>query len=50
MGRQYYYKNLGTEIIKFDVHMHFLQFKQVSAIIFVLEIHFWFIFSGFIIP
>ena len=50
MGRQYYYKNLGTKIIKFDVHMHFLQFKQVSAIIFVLEIHFWFIFSGFIIP
>ena len=35
---------------QFGVHMNFLGFKQVSAIIYILKIHFWFIFSGFIIP
>jgi hypothetical protein len=35
---------------QFGVYMNFLQFKQDLAIIFVLKIHFWFIFSGFIIP
>jgi hypothetical protein len=49
-NREYYYKIIGTRIIKFGVHMYFLPFKQVSSIIFVLKIHFWFIFSGFIIP
>jgi hypothetical protein len=35
---------------QFGVHMNFLQIKQVLVIIFVLKIHFSFIFSGFIIP
>ena len=37
-------------MVQFGVHMNFLGFKQVSAIIYILKIHFWFIFSGFIIP
>jgi hypothetical protein len=32
MGRQYYYKNLGTGMDQFGVHMHFLQIKQVLYI------------------
>jgi hypothetical protein len=35
---------------QFGVHMNFLQIKQVLVIIFVFKIHFWIIFSGFIIP
>jgi hypothetical protein len=40
MVRQYYYKDLGTGMDQFGVHMSFLQFKQVSAIKFVLKIDF----------
>jgi hypothetical protein len=32
MTRQYYYKNLGTEMDQFRVHMYFLQIKQVLYI------------------
>ena len=37
MDRQYYNKNLGTGMDQIGVHMNFLQFKQVSAIKFVLK-------------
>jgi hypothetical protein len=40
MGRQYYYKNLGTGKDQFGVPMNFLQLKQVSAIKLVLKIYF----------
>jgi hypothetical protein len=40
MGRQYYYKNLGTGMDQFRVHMNFLQIKQVSAINLILKIYF----------
>jgi hypothetical protein len=38
MGRQYYYKNLGTGMDQFGVHKNFLQFKQVSAFKYVLKL------------
>ena len=34
-------------MVQFGVHMDFLQIKQVLVIIFVLKMHFWFIFSVF---
>jgi hypothetical protein len=37
MGRQYYYKNLGTGMDQFVVHMNFLQIKQVSAFKHILK-------------
>jgi hypothetical protein len=39
-NREYYYKIIGTGIIKFGVHMHFLQFKQVLTFIYALKIDF----------
>jgi hypothetical protein len=40
MGRQYYYKNLGTGMDLFGVHMNSLQIKQVLTFIYALKIHF----------
>ena len=40
MGRQYYYKNLGTGMDQFGVHMDFLQIKQVLIFIYALRINF----------
>jgi hypothetical protein len=37
-NREYYYKIIGTGIIKFGVHMHFLQFKQVLTFIYALKL------------
>jgi urease beta subunit len=30
--REYYYKIIGTRMVQFGGHMHFLQIKQVSAL------------------
>jgi hypothetical protein len=48
MGRQYYYKNLGTGMDQFGVHMNFLQIKQVLYInnLFLFYFYLIFEFSG----
>jgi hypothetical protein len=40
MDRQKFYKNLGTGMDQFGVHMNFLQIKQVSVINLILKIYF----------
>jgi hypothetical protein len=49
MDIQYYYKNLGTGMEQFGVHMDFLQIKQVFVIKYVLKIYFPINFSDFLI-
>jgi hypothetical protein len=39
-NREYYYKIIGTGMVQFGVHMHFLQIKQVLEFIFTLKIFF----------
>jgi L-cystine uptake protein TcyP (sodium:dicarboxylate symporter family) len=38
--KQHYYKIIGIGMDQFGVHMNFLGFKQVSAIIYILKINF----------
>ena len=40
MDRQYYYKNLGTRMDQFGVHMNFQLIKQDFAINLILKIYF----------
>jgi hypothetical protein len=40
VGKQQFYKNLGTGMDQFRVHMHFLQIKQVLTFIYALKINF----------
>jgi hypothetical protein len=49
MDRQKFYKNLGTGMDQFGVHMNFLQIKQVSVINLILKIYFKISFYGFLI-
>jgi hypothetical protein len=48
MGRQYYYKNLGTGMGQFGVYMHFLWIIQILWIVFILKTHFLIHFLDFI--